>query len=182
MTTEYSAQALLDFLDYLAVKGLVKKGTVTARKAAVNNMLAVLDDSERADLRKLDVDVLSSRFSTLHGSRYSPQSLKEYRVRLRNSLIDFLRYKENPANFKVSTGQRIVLRKKPASPPVSAPSVANKAPENSEAIVSTFNVPIPVRPGVLVQLNGIPTDLTRSEATKIANVVMAMATSVEVQT
>lgn len=178
--TEYSAQALLSFLDYLAEKGLVKKATIVARKAAVNNVLAILDEEERSDLRKLDVDAVAHRFSTLRGSKYSPQSLKEYRVRLRNSLSDFLRYKENPANFKTSVPARALPSKRGTKPATSlSPDVLvpHRTHQTSPPTDSTFNVPVPIRPGVIVQINGIPTDLTKLEAAKIANVISAMASS-----
>jgi hypothetical protein len=41
--------------------------------------------------------------------------------------------------------------------------------------VETVDIPVPIRPGVVVRLTGIPNDLTSSEARKLANVVLALA-------
>lgn len=37
MSNEFSKAALLEFLEYLAKKGLANPGTITARKVAANN-------------------------------------------------------------------------------------------------------------------------------------------------
>ena len=41
--------------------------------------------------------------------------------------------------------------------------------------VSTVDIPIPVRPGMIVRLQGIPADLSGPEAQRIANVILALA-------
>ena len=48
MSQDFSKQSFLDFLDYLANKGLVNKSTVSSRKAAANALLDILDDGEAA--------------------------------------------------------------------------------------------------------------------------------------
>ena len=41
--------------------------------------------------------------------------------------------------------------------------------------VSTIDIPVPVRPGVIVRIVGIPADVTTAEAHRIANVIRALA-------
>lgn len=46
---------------------------------------------------------------------------------------------------------------------------------NPSMEVLTVDIPIPVRPGMIVRLQGIPADLSGPEAQRIANVVLALA-------
>lgn len=179
MSAEYSTAELLKFLDYLSQKGLMNKGTVVARKAASNNMLSILDQSESSDLRKIDINDLATRFGHLKGSKYTPKSLQVYKSRLGKALDDFFRYKENPANFTVGTkpNQRSNSGNAKAETPKRS-DIQNIAPEQRrmEPIQSdNLNIPIAIRVDCVIQLNGIPRDLTAKEAQKVANVITAMA-------
>lgn len=184
MATEYSKEALLRFLDYLAEKGLGNKHTIVARKAASNKMFSILDEKEASDLRRIDLDQIASRFHNLRGSKYTPKSLQVYRSRVGTALNDFFRYKENPANFKMSgsTSTAKTPAKSAKKPATSAGSGEPEPPSqgNGEesASIETINMPIVLRPTCIIQLNGIPIDMTASEAKKIANIVLAMAPEV----
>ena len=120
MSSDYSASELLKFLDYLGKKGLMNKSTVVARKAASNNMLSILGDGEASDLRKIDLDELATRFGNLKGEKYTPKSLQVYKSRLSKARDDFVRYKDNPANFTVGAKSR--QRGKVSSPKTPKPS------------------------------------------------------------
>ncbi|MBN9223065.1 MAG: hypothetical protein J0I79_34495 [Mesorhizobium sp.] len=175
-----SRDALLEFLDYLARKGLLNKITANARKAAASKVLALLDESEAADLTNVDLDQLMHRFSNIEGGNYTPGSLNTYKSRIKSSVEDFLNYQDSPMTFKVggaagarktsdrqkggqTTGER------PAARPVASPVIA---PPTSVSVL-----PIPIRQNLIVQIQGLPFDLTTAEANKIANVVRAMAAS-----
>jgi hypothetical protein len=181
MLNDYSRESLLEFLDYLADKGLGNKNTIVARKAACNKMLSILDGNEASDLRKIDLDQIATQFANLEGSKYTPESLQVYRSRVGRSLNDFFRYKENPANFRMSgssstpkTPSRTVRTSSSAIDGGAQMSVAQDSATKSGS-VDTLNIPIALRPGCVIQLNGIPVDMTAAEARKIANVVIAMA-------
>ena len=120
MPTNLSREALLSFLDYLSKKGLMNKTTASARKAAVNKVLGILEDSEAADVSAIDVDDVMSRFHNLAGEQYTPESLTAYKSRVKSAIDDFLRYQKDPLNFKPSaqggpkqapTAQRHPLRR-----------------------------------------------------------------------
>lgn len=179
MTHNHSFEALMDFLDYLGKKGLMNKNTVVSRKAACNKMLSALDQDELIDLRKLDLDVVAQRFSNLQGGEYAPKSLRVYKSRVRSSLDDFFRFKENPANFAVGTKPRKRLPKHVNTSSASSQVEVGAAPplyKEAEKQTPTIDVPIALSAGRIVQLNGLPINMTKAEAQKIANVVMAMAT------
>lgn len=173
---------LLTFLDYLANKGLVPLPTIQNRKAAVNAVLGALDDHEVEDVSKIDVDEVMVRFSNLHGSKYTPDSMSTYKSRLRSSIDDFVRYQQNPLGFKPTTSA--IRKRKPVSgQPGPSPSLsadvtnepASPAASSPRPSVDATILPIPIRPNLIVFIQGIPHDLTRAEAAKIANVVKAMA-------
>jgi site-specific recombinase XerD len=98
--TDQSRAALLEFLNYLSTKGLMNQTTVASRKASVNKVLGILDESEAADVSKLDIDDVMARFLNIAGAKYTPGSLNTYKVRVKSAIDDFLRYQKDPLNFK----------------------------------------------------------------------------------
>jgi site-specific recombinase XerD len=66
-----SREALAEFLDYLAEKGLMAKATAQARKAAASMILGVLEPAEANDVTTIDVEDIVARFGRLHGKRYT---------------------------------------------------------------------------------------------------------------
>ncbi len=183
MQNDYSFTALMEFLDFLGNKGLMKKNTVFSRKAACNKMLSILEADERVDLRNLDLDQVSDRFNNLEGKAYAPKSLRVYKSRVNNALSDFFRYTENPANFKMSIKPKphakVQLLQEVTS---STPQEVVAKPEHIQNIphkVNTINVPIAISADCIIQVNGIPVNMTHSEAKKIANVILAMAPAEE---
>jgi hypothetical protein len=175
--SDFSKPKLLEFLDYLKNKGLMNAATVSSRKAAANAFLGILSNEEAADLRKLDLDEVALRFSNLKGDQFKPESIKVYKSRVASALEDFKSYRANPLTFKPSTSAP-----KPSGSP-SAPK-AEKAGTKSGASKQHLDFeegpdvtfPVPIRSDVVVRLVGLPSDLTKKEAAKIANVVLALAT------
>lgn len=175
--SEYSSGAVLDFLDYAASKGLFNKSTAGAKKIAVERVFEIADASESADVRTVDLPNLMSRFINVSGSGFKPESLASYQSRVKSAVEDFVSWKQNPMGFRPS--KRGSAKKPKASPTQGAQKPTPVAVESASpkmSSVSTHSLPIPIRADLTVQINGIPFDLTKSEATKIANVVLAMAT------
>ena len=182
MNGQKSNAALVEFLDYLARKGLMNKTTASSRKAAVNNVLSVLDDEETIDISRIDLDDVMRRFHNLNGMNYTTDSLATYKSRVRSAIEDFISYVENPMAFRPSTGggrktregarttviksqkDNGTLRTQSAGPLLQPPPA-----------VATLILPIPVRADLTVYIQGLPHDLTQAEASKIANVIRAMA-------
>ena len=173
-----SRTSLLSFLDYLANKGLMNKATVAARKAAVNQVLSILDDKEAQDVSALDLNEVMSRFHNLAGTKYSPGSLGNYRSRVKSAIDDFVRYQKDPVSFKPATpsgGRRQQNRPRDPSVP-EATQLSEQSLKGVEAPPTAMSIlPIPIRPDLTVKIQGLPYDLTVHEANKIANVVKAMA-------
>jgi hypothetical protein len=159
-------------------KGLMNRSTAAARKAAANKMLGILDESEAADISQIDLDEVVRRFHNLAGANYTPHSLNTYKSRLTSAVEDFLRYQKDPLNFKptVQNGPRRPERTR-TSDGVDTPRRVDAHPKGPiEAPPAAVNIlPIPIRPDLTIKIQGLPFDLTVSEANKIANVIKAMA-------
>jgi hypothetical protein len=174
-----SREALTDFLDYLADKGLMEKNTVASRKAAVTKVLGILDDVEASDVTSVNVEDVVSRFQRLHGRDYTPGSLVSYKSRLRSALDDFQSYLSNPLAFRPTVQSRVRMRTKTArEEQVDSGGKSERRAEQERPVPMPASagliVPIPIRPDLTVHVQGIPFDLTEAEARKIAAVVTAM--------
>jgi hypothetical protein len=177
MTEGRSKKDLMDFLEFCGEKGLMNPQTAAARKASVSSFLGILDENDAQDVTTLDLDVVTSKFLNLRGKDFKQDSVKVYKSRVESSIRDFVAYKNDPLGFKPNIGQR---ERKPSDEKV-APK-ANLQKGNQPAHVTptdhlqdTMIFPIPIRPGLVVKVAGIPPDLSSSEARKIANVIMALA-------
>ena len=175
-----SREALADFHDYLAEKGLMEKNTAQSRKAAVTKVLGILDGVEAADVTSLDLEDVISRFQRLHGRDYTPASLTSYKSRLRSALDDFASYLSNPLAFRPSVQARARAKGRSGkeergdSPDPKLQRRTEPARPIPFPAAAGVIVPIPLRPDLTVHVQGIPFDLTEAEARKIAAVVTAM--------
>jgi len=179
MPQNSSRDDFLRFLDYLAEKGLIAKATAAARRTAASKVLEVLSDEEAGDVTALDIDLLMSRFDNLNPRQYTPESLQSYRSRLNKGLEDFRAYLENPISFRPSSPSR--SRKDAGGGQKKVQKVASvvKQPAPTAApVVDMPNanlLPIPLRQNLTVRIFGLPFDLTKAEASKIANIILAHA-------
>jgi hypothetical protein len=184
MTQNRSRDDFIRFLEYLGEKGMVPQATASARRTAAFKVLAVLSDEEAQDVIDLDIDHVMSRFDNLNLHQYTPESLQSYRSRLKTALSDFRAYSENPVLFrpngkvrqrqKAASGATQESRKKhPVVVPSAPPSGFSTAPAVDLPNVS--QLPIQLRQNLTVRIFGLPFDLTKQEAQKIANIVLAHA-------
>jgi hypothetical protein len=184
MDGKKSRTAALEFLEYVAQKGLMTQATARARKAAVSKVLGILDESEARDVTSIDLDAVMSRFGHLQGKGYAPPSLAAYKSRVKAALDDFASYVENPLAFKSSVRAR---ERKPLSARASSSAtkniskgLASDAPRQSTSAaagpMASSILPIPIRADLTVYVQGLPFDLTEAEAKKIASVIQAMST------
>ncbi len=184
---KFSAAKLSEFWDYVIGKGLMNNETATSRKIAAQKVLECLDESERQDLRSLNREEAFLRFQNIAGKKYSPKSLTVYRSRFYASLDDFLSYVTNPSGFKPNLSKGNGKQKGEGSKikKVRTMAVAKEAisvlPHSVEtaAIADNLTLPIPLRPGIVVKIFGLPSDLTEDEAKKICGVVSAYAYTVK---
>jgi site-specific recombinase XerD len=184
MDGKKSREAALEFLEYVAQKGLMAQATARARKAAVSKVLGILDENEARDVTSIDLHAVMSRFGHLQGKGYTPQSLVNYKSRVKTALDDFASYVENPLAFKpsVQARERKAISGKTSSSVTKNTSegLTSEARRQSASTVAgpmaSSILPIPIRADLTVHIQGLPFDLTEAEAKKIAGVIQAMAT------
>lgn len=179
-----------EFLDWLGSKGLIPLNTAQARKAVANKVLAALEDDELSDITALDIDDVMLRFTNKFGKRYTPESARTYRSRFETSVADFKAYCDNPVGFRplgrpqinraTTEQQGRTGEKKRAVPrkPAVKPTLGGDRPTGDKPAAPGNVIPIQIRQNLTVQVGPVPFDLTKSEATKIANTILALATPV----
>jgi len=180
MDADRSLKALISFLDYMAGKGLAPKNTVFARKAAVSKVLGILSDEEVGDVLNIDLAHTMARFSNLKGKGYTPASLTTYQSRVKSALEDFGSYLKNPLAFRPSGQTREKANKPSPSNNLenskAKPTAPREAPEHVRAApISDTILPIAIRADLTVYIQGLPFNLSKAEASKIAAVVMALS-------
>lgn len=180
--SDKSLTSLVSFLDWTAEKGIMAKNTVNGRKAAVGSVLGILDPEEQGDITTVDLDSVMTRFVNLQGKKYNTSSLNVYKSRTNAAINDFKSWLADPLSFKPNSAK--VEKKATSKPAKKAGSVtqpaSSDAPSNAHVgqapQSATANVfPIQIRENLVVRIHGLPFDLTKAEAERIANVVRAMA-------
>jgi len=179
---------LVEFLDYVAGKGMMNASTAKAYRAAAREILsAVEEDWSSLDLRTIDVDDFIQRFQTKAGMRYTPRSLSTYRSRFRNAVQMYLAYIEDPGGWRPPRPQPSRAASSSSSPrrtqrsdtPLSLPSSAtiNKTSIALPSRPEMVSYPFPLRrgSGVVLATLILPTDLTAKEAERISALVQTLA-------
>jgi len=127
-----SRDDLFNFLDFAGSKGLMKKATAGAYKNACGVILNILDESEAADLSKIDLESIILRHRNLAAGKIPPKTLKTYETRVRAAVNNFTEYNRDPSSWKTAVKQR-------------APRVAGV--KNTKTVVSA-NLKEPERLGI----------------------------------
>lgn len=167
----YSKDGLMRFLKESALSGIMNPGVARSRKTAAEKLLDHLTSDERINLRILDVDELCSRIHKLEDSSIRKEAMNLYNARLKSALDDYFTYLDSPETF-TSTGSNLA----PAKQVQKRDQEEQKALESialHHAGTQDDIIPIPLREDLIVYLQGLPLNLTQSEANKIVNVVKA---------
>jgi hypothetical protein len=164
MNDEYSVEDLLDFLEHASQRGLMPAATATALAVAARNVLGVLEEKERSDLRTLDMDAVTKRFMNKRARDYNPASLRSYASRTKTALDYYFSWRDNPAGFSPRTRTRT-----PKGTLESTPTV-EQMPSGSG-----YQTSVPIRPGHVVTLVNLPDNLTKGEAERLAQFIRLLA-------
>lgn len=171
---KYSQEALFDFFEYLKLKGLVKPNSVRNWKNAAIQVLEVLQPDELQDLRNIDTEDVFHRFTNLKSTKYAPKSLQTYKTRFDNGINSFLDWVDNPSGFKPNLQTRKSrVKKKITSNNNRQKNNFDIPPPRHPSDILAF--PIPIRLDCVVNIVNLPSNLTASEAKKIAAVIVALA-------
>lgn len=165
MPLDRSLAALMDFLTQSAESGVLNLNTAASRKASVQRMASAMNEKEIADVTELNVDDVARRFFARSGHPYSIASQISYKSRLQSSIDEFRAWLDDPnASSTAALRPRMSLLEKMARPA-----------RIGEVAVAMNAFPIAIRSDTIVQIVGLPFDLSRAEAQKIANIILAHA-------
>jgi hypothetical protein len=170
--TDYSAEAMLQFLKQAGMEGLINPAAARARRNAVEQLSVELTDIERADLRRLNVAELAGRFHKLEGSSIRSEALSLYAERFQMALSDFIAWTDDPMHFKsVGSERRRAIPRGQLDPDqeMAERIKLESAREHADLI------PIPVRGEMTVYIANLPCDLSPAEAERIVRVIRAYA-------
>jgi hypothetical protein len=184
MLPDYSAEALMRFLNYIDDKGLVGKQKAQNWRVASPKIVEFFSDEEKLDVRRADIDSAFHRFSNKRSSEYTPKTLEEYRRRTVAALSNFVAWASNPSAYRPTAGggsrrrDSIQVERSQSSEPNerTGVGVAVSAPAQ-QPLNSALSFPFPLRDDFLVQLV-IPRDLNTEEAKRIGAFVLALARDV----
>lgn len=176
MANAYSVDDLLDFLNHASDRGLMPAATAQALAVAARNVTGVLTEQERKDLSRQDLDAVVKRFTNKRARDFNPSSLKEYGRRVHRAIGLYLTWREDPANFSVRTRATGTAKKKGKPAEIADASDEARAEEDlPPQRPGTYQSSFPVRPGMVVTLTNVPTDLTKGEAQRLAEFVKMLA-------
>jgi hypothetical protein len=111
-TLQTNRDNLIAFFDFAADKGLMNKNTATAYKKASSVILKILDESEAADISRIDLEEVIRRHRNLAAGKIPPMTLKTYEIRVRAAVNNFIQYTKDPSSWKPIVKER--TRKTPA--------------------------------------------------------------------
>jgi hypothetical protein len=181
---------VLKFVDYCMAKGLVNQHTGGGWKAACNKILE--DYGPDDDVSGIDVPSEIIRFNNRHPGLLSPDSLGQYQARVKTVLGEFGKYLNSPTTYKgvsraVPTNGKTADKRKtdtskdkavdaviiePARPALPATKPVNAV--TGTVTDTSLVMPFPLRQTFLAQIV-IPHDLTKAEAARLSNFIMALA-------
>lgn len=180
MSSDFSKNALMRFLDAVVAKGLMNANTAGGLKAACSRILDDLADGD--DVRGVDVNTAVVRYNNRNPGALSPNSLAQYQRRVSRAISDFVSWVENPTSFKPrargasgkngrktenAVGQRGTTPRSDA--PAHTAQAALPTPTSTGLPLS-----YPLRPDFLAQVV-IPRDLTAEEARRLGAFLLTLA-------
>lgn len=180
MSTDYSKEAFLKFLDYVSDKGLIKFQTVRGWRSAVLKLMADLSEDEEEDIRTVDLDLAVHRTANRDSVSVSPESLNTYRNRVALAIQEFISWRNDPATYKprgLNGKSRAKSSNERVTPQERVSKGAPKALEKREAETmasSGLTLSFPLRSDFLAQVV-IPRDLTAIEARRLGAFLLTIA-------
>lgn len=178
MTSDHdgTGEGLVEFLEFMADKGLMNKSTAGARRSAAAAILGIDDDWRLIDVRNLDMDKQVTRFKNLKKSRYSPNSLGTYESRFRSAVEEYRKFLADPTAYRPPAGAGRSSRRKPngerrdgESPRAAVANdlpagVGTKPPAPGPGLMQFV---FPLRKDVVASFH-LPADLTAIEAERMS--------------
>ena len=197
MAYPVSAIGVKEFLEFLVSKGELNQNTAGGLKTACEKVFSALDDSERANLKDLDVPQAVRRFVNKNPKALAPSSIGVYQARVTRALELLDRFNKDPGSFKPSSAAQNTqaarqprpqngsrkLDKKAPTPQRARASDSQQYSDSANAHVvhgasSAVNLSFPLRQDFVAQFI-VPRDLTVKEAKRLGAYFMTLAIDFE---
>ncbi|KGT86145.1 hypothetical protein NG99_26655 [Erwinia typographi] len=176
MKEDYSINAFKIFLERLHEAPDVNEATARNLKNTSNlllNSYHYLDlHDESSDIRNIEADHLIEDHFRNSETHPSSTTVQVYKSRYQSAVDKFLEYIKGGNSVSeedTSVVPNVRTRKRL---PARAVTVLNREVRGD---TETIDVPIPLRPGMILTIPGIPTDLTNEEAERIASILKVYA-------
>lgn len=160
-----SGKALVEHWSWAAKKGLMNQNTANGIKAAVSQVMKVLDDWETVNIEELNVEELLTRFQNLKLRQFKPQVLETYKRRFRLAHASYLAYLQDPGNWRPKTlAPRQTARN--GERERNEPQERTRETPREHPAANLVEFPYPIRDGQIARLI-LPRDLTLSEVRRL---------------
>lgn len=178
--------SIMDFHAFLKdgqERGIFNRETVKSWQYAWNYVTELLPQSAIDDVLSITEEQISSvvyLYCNRNASqrKYDPKTVAVYKSRLRNSLQEFKKYLKSPTTYTYEVERRSnqarlkeFIQSRVGS--ISLFDTQTPAPSIKRNVSDSLSIPIPIRPDCVIEVSGIPFDLTTEEAERIKKVIMA---------
>lgn len=183
MQKDYSIGAFKNFLDTLGDDP--EMNAATARNLKNTALLLInsyVDDvfiDEKTDIREIETDAMIKDHFRNAENEPTSSTIHVYKSRYQSAKDKFLAHIDGGSNvtnspLKFVRKKKVILNTSPSRIKTEANpvTVLNSAVRGD---ISTIDIPIPLRPGMILTIPGIPTDLTNEEAERIASILKVYA-------
>jgi len=183
MQKDYSIGAFKNFLETLGDDS--DMNTATARNLKNTSLLLInsyVDDvfiDDETDIRNIETDAMIKDHFRNAENEPSSATVQVYKSRYQSAKEKFIEKIDGVSSVESNSVGRVrrskvIFNNGPSRERIKANQVTvlNK---DVRGDVSTIDIPIPLRPDMILTLPGIPTDLTNEEAERIASIVKVYA-------
>lgn len=159
--------ALYRFLSHAAEADLIGRNTALSLASSCRILFAVLDDQERTDIPAIDLDDVCRRYENTLPDTVSPVTTQTYQRRARQTVADFRRFLDDPANWRPAYPRR---QHRTPSTRATAPAATTPVAQAPAETDQQF----PVRRDTTIRITGIPIDITQEEMTRMTNFLSSL--------
>jgi hypothetical protein len=185
MQPETSLKAVEEFWTWGKEKGYVRPGSAADVLSALRAVTEELEPDEKENLLNLDPAELIRRFLNRKGRKLGLATQREYRLRFLRALEAYREFQANPGKWP-----SLRRRKDAAATEVKKAPNHRAAKERSDeqklddpaALTDTpismtggLTYPFPLRPGLTVVIQRLPSDLKLAEAERLAAFLRSLA-------
>jgi hypothetical protein len=176
-----TGNGLIQFFDTLATKGRMPRSTAANFKQSCATVLQTVLEGGwgDADIGRMDVEDMFSRFVILKAGSYTAGSFSSYKSRFYNGVNMYLGFLKDPEGWKPPVKIQAAVKRSTVS---RTGSEGLGAADSASSVVVSASTPqpdvimhhYPLRPGVRAVMS-LPEDLTKREAARLGTFIQALA-------